>query len=139
MDPDRLSQPDYERLAAFRHALRRFSSFSAAAAHGAGLTTNQHQALLAIKGHGGGAMTVGVFAEQMMVAPHTAAELVGRLAAAGLVHKVEDAGDRRRVVLRLTERAESILRDLTLIHLREVRDLAPRIMAIFGELEGSFR
>ena len=48
MGTDRLTQEDYEQLAAFRHLLRRFASFSADAAREAGLTTNQHQALLAI-------------------------------------------------------------------------------------------
>ena len=135
VDVDRLTQGDYERLAAFRHMLRRFTSFSAGAAHRAGLTPSQHQALLAIKGHQGEAPTVGALAEQLLVAPHTAAELVGRLQAAGLVEKVEDHADRRRVVVRPTERAEAILQALTLVHLREVRQLAPRLMTIFKDLD----
>lgn len=134
MGTERLTQGDYEQLAAFRHLLRRFASFSAAAALEAGLTSNQHQALLAIKGHRG-AMSVGALAEQLLVAPHTAAELVGRLGEAGLVAKVEDVDDRRRVVLHLTERADEVLRGLTLAHLREVRVLAPRLTAILGDLE----
>lgn len=134
MAEDALTQEDYRQLAAFRHALRRFAGLSAAAAHEAGLTPNQHQALLAMKGCGEGEMSVGALAAQLLVAPHTAAELVGRLEAAGLVDKIEDAGDRRRVVLRLTPRAEAILRTLTLVHLREIRLLAPRLMTIFSEL-----
>ena len=134
MGTDRLTQGDYEKLAAFRHLLRRFSSFSAEAAHEAGLTTNQHQALLAIKGHVG-AMSVGALAGQLLIAPHTAAELVGRLEAAGLVGKAMDASDRRRMVLRLTDRAEDLLRGLTLTHLREVRVLAPRLTAVLNDLE----
>ena len=98
--------------------LRRFANFSAGAAQQAGLTTNQHQ-----------------LAEQLLIAPHTAAELVGRLQAADLVDKVEDAFDRRRVVLRLTERAETILQALTLVHLREVRLFAPRLMTLFKDLD----
>lgn len=135
MDENPLTQGDYERLAAFRHMLRRFVSFSAGAAHQAGLTSAQHQALLALKGHPGEALTVGALAEQLLVAPHTAAELVGRLQAAGLVDKVEDEADRRRVVVRPTARAEEILEALTMVHLREVRLLAPRLMAIFQDLD----
>ena len=133
MGTDRLTQADYEKLAAFRYLLRRFASFSGGAAHQAGLTMNQHQALLAIKGHVG-VMSVGVLAEQLLVAPHSAAELVGRLGDAGLVDKVEDTSDRRRVVLRLTERAEELLLGMTLAHLREVRVLAPRLMTILRDL-----
>ena len=135
MASEALTREDYRRLAAFRHALRRFANFSADAAHEAGLTTSQHQALLAIKGYGDGAMSVGALAEQLLVAPHTAAELVGRLQAAGLVDKIEDASDRRRVVLRLSERAEDTLRALSLVHLDEVRLLAPRLMTIFADLD----
>ena len=132
---DGLTQADYESLAAFRHALRRFVNFSTTAARGAGLTTHQHQALLAIKGQKDGTMTIGTLADTMIVAPHTAAELVVRLGGAGLVSKVEDATDRRRVVLRLTPKAEDALRQLTLMHLREVKVLAPRLMSIFKDLD----
>ncbi len=41
-------------------------------------------------------MTVGTLAERLVVAPHTATELTGRLVAAGLVARVVDLADRRR-------------------------------------------
>ncbi|MCX8252548.1 DNA-binding transcriptional regulator, MarR family [Beijerinckiaceae bacterium RH AL1] len=133
---DALTQADYETLAAFRHALRRFASFSSAAAKQAGLTTQQHQALLAIKGAPAGtSMTVGRLAEDLMLAPHTAAELVTRLEAADLVAKRDDPADRRRTVLTLRPQAEDKLRALTLVHRREVRQLAPRLLALFRDLE----
>lgn len=134
--PGELTRSDYETLAAFRFALRRFSSFSADAARAAGLTTHQHQALLAIKGAPAGTqVTVGHLAEQLLVAPHTAAELAARLESGGLVRKTADAGDRRRVVLALTPRAEAALRQLTLAHRREVRGLAPRLLELFRDLD----
>jgi DNA-binding MarR family transcriptional regulator len=133
---DALTQADYETLAAFRHALRRFASFSSEAAKQAGLTTQQHQALLAIKGAPAGtSMTVGRLAEDLMLAPHTAAELVTRLEAADLVTKRADPADRRRTVLTLRPQAEDKLRALTLVHRREVRQLAPRLLALFRDLE----
>ena len=89
---------------------------------------------MTIKGHVG-VMSVGGLAEQLLVAPHTAAELVGRLVHAGLIDKVEGTSDRRRVVLRLTERAEEMLFGMTLAHLREVRVLAPRLMTILRGLD----
>lgn len=130
-----LTQGDYESLADFRHALRRFVHFSTEAARAAGLTTQQHQALLAVRGHRGGALSIGALAETLLVAPHTAAELVMRLEASDLISRVPDAGDRRRVGLALTPRAEEALRALTMVHLREVRVLAPRLMDIFRDLE----
>lgn len=135
-----LSRSDYETLAAFRHALRRFAAFSSAAAQSAGLTTHQHQALLAIKGHPGpGAPTVGALAEQLLVAPHTAAELVGRLEAAGLVVKRADPADRRRVALALTDEAEAALARLTLVHRREILEMTPRLRSLLEQLAAADR
>ena len=48
-----LTQADYEALAEFRYALRQFLHFSEDAARAAGLTPQQHQAMLAIKGFPG--------------------------------------------------------------------------------------
>ena len=136
MSDERLSQADYETLAAFRRALRAFADFSTKAARQVGLTTHQHQALLAIKGCPASIpMTVGHLAEELHVAPHTAAELVARLEAGDLVEKVADREDRRRVLLALTTRAEALLRELTLVHRREVRVLAPRLLALVRDLE----
>ena len=48
-----LDKAQYEALAAFRYALRKFLRFSESAAQAAGITPQQHQALLAIKGFPG--------------------------------------------------------------------------------------
>ena len=120
--PAAVTQQDYEALAAFRHAMRRFLAFSEAAARAAGLTAQQHQAILAIKGQGPDApMSVGDLAEHLVIRHHSAVELVDRLAGAGLVRRAEDAGDRRRVGLRLTEKAEAVLMGLSATHLGELR------------------
>ena len=117
-----VTQQDYEALAAFRHAMRRFLAFSEAAARAAGLTAQQHQAILAIKGQGPDApMSVGDLAEHLVIRHHSAVELVDRLVGAGLVRRAEDAGDRRRVGLRLTEKAEAVLMGLSATHLGELR------------------
>jgi DNA-binding MarR family transcriptional regulator len=79
-----LHKSDYEALAAFRHALRRFVAFSAEAARAAGLTPQQHQALLAIKGAPGReSLTVGEIAAHLLIRPNSAVELVDRLAELG--------------------------------------------------------
>lgn len=130
---------DYETLAAFRFALRQFLSFSEKAAHDAGLTTTQHQALLALKGRvdGGRAMTVGHLAEQLLIAPHSAAELVARLEAADLVTRTLDSSDRRRHALAMTPKAEAVLAGLTLAHRREVRLIAPGLIETLRGIVGS--
>lgn len=130
-----LDDAEYRRLAAFRHALRRFLAFSNAAAHAAGLPPRQHQAILAIRGAAAWPPTVGDLAEQLLVAPHTAAELVERLSQAGYVVRQGSEQDRRRVELTLTPKAEDLLRSLSAAHLDELRRIAPLLSGLLGDLE----
>ena len=58
------SDANYAALAEFRYALRKFLAFSESAAKEVGLTSQQHQALLALKGFAqGGSLSVGDLAE----------------------------------------------------------------------------
>lgn len=127
---------DYRRLAAFRHALRRFLAFSEAAARDAGITPQQHQGLLAIKGaEDPQAATVGYLAEQLLLQPHSAAELAERMARSGLLERHQSAPDRRRVVLALTPAAERVLRDLSADHIRELRQSASVLGGLFDVIK----
>lgn len=122
----RPTQADYEALAEFRYLIRRFLAFSQDAARAAGLTPRQHQALLAIKGFPGGRIaTVGDLAEQLSIRHHSAVELVDRLVEAGLVQRIHDADDQRRVLLSLTTRAEEDLASLSAVHLDELSRIEP--------------
>ena len=133
MDADRpetepLSREQYAALAEFRYRLRRFLAFSEAAAARSGIPPQQHQALLALAGHAGRAPpTIGLLAEQLLIAPHSAAELVARMVDAGLLTKARAVEDRRRSELALTPRADALLRTLTATHLEELRRLAPAL------------
>ncbi|CAB4325409.1 MarR family transcriptional regulator [Brucella sp. 10RB9215] len=130
-----LTDIDYQVLAEWRYRSRRFMSFSATAAEAEGLPPQQHQALLAIKASGPDKlMTVGTLAERLVVAPHTATELTGRLVAAGLVARVVDLADRRRHTLELTVEAEHILERLSPVHLAEIRELAPKFIDVLIKL-----
>lgn len=121
---------DYAALAAFRRDLRRFLAFSQAAARAAGLPPQQHQALLAIKGRAKGPpVTVGQLADDLLVAPHTATELVERLVRGGLLTKRRARDEARRVELALTSRAEKILHSLSAAHLAELRKIGPLLTA----------
>jgi DNA-binding MarR family transcriptional regulator len=125
------SDKEYERLLAFRTRLRRFDQWSRDAAAQRGLTHAQHQLLLAVRGHSGNTgPTIGEVAEALLVKHHTASELVDRTQALGLVERYRDRDDNRRVRLRLTERGSEVVRDLTAVHLEELRRLAP----LLGEL-----
>jgi DNA-binding MarR family transcriptional regulator len=133
---DEITDADYEALANLRYILRRFSEFSTSAAHQEGLPSQQHQALLAIKGDRGDTpMTVGLLAERLLIAPHTASELVERLVLAGYVTRAPDPADKRRQTLALTTRAADVLKRLSTVHLIEIRDMAPRLIELLSDLQ----
>lgn len=135
MADEQISDAEYRSLAAFRHALRRFLRFSEAAAAEQGLTPQQHQALLAIRGAGPeGRLAVGGLAEQLQVRPNSAVGLASRLAALGLVRREPGTGDQRHVLLALTPAADALLERLSRAHRRELRRLSPRLRALLLEL-----
>ena len=131
-----LQPSQYAAIAAFRLELRRFLAFSEAAATAAGLPPQQHQALLAIAGHTGSEPPgVGTIAEQLLIAPNSAAELVLRMVGASLLTKTPSRQDRRRVELALTERAAVLLHQLTAAHLNELATLEPALRRALERLE----
>ena len=130
-----LAKADYERLSEFRYLLRRFLEFSERAAEGSGLTAQQHQALLAIKGFPErNRITIGELAERLQVKHHSAVELAGRLVANGLAARELDAADRRQVYLTLTPHGEAVLEQLTAAHREELRRMGPELRALLGRL-----
>ncbi len=129
------TQHDYELLAEFRLALRQFLAFSETAARQNGLTPRQHQVLLAIKGSAGKApVSVGDLAEYLQLHHHSAVELVDRLAKAGLVTRIQDTADRRRVWLKLAAKGEKRLSALSAIHLDELRRARPVLRRLVNRL-----
>ncbi|ANN61560.1 MarR family transcriptional regulator [Mesorhizobium loti] len=125
---------DYQRLSEFRYLIRRFLEFSQLQAEDAGLTPRQHQALLAIKGYpGGGSVTVGDLAERLRIRHHSAVELINRLSDAGLVVRDQDKDDHRRVLLRLTERADDCLAELSAAHLDELSRIEPMLRRLLDQ------
>ena len=133
--PSRLSSADYQLLAQLRYLLRRFAAFSEAAARRAGLTAQQHQALLAIRGFPGRArVSVGELAERLQLRHHSAVGLIDRLAARGLLRRHYDRRDRRRVLVTLTPRGQARLARLSRAHREELARLAPLLRALLGRL-----
>jgi DNA-binding MarR family transcriptional regulator len=123
----------YAAIAAFRYELRRFLAFSETAATAAGLPPSPPQALLAIAGHiGAEPPSVGTIAEQLFIAPNTAAEVVARMVDAALVTKASSCHDRRRMELTLTEKAFALLDRLTAVHLEELEILEPVLRRAIG-------
>ncbi|HET6320465.1 MAG TPA: MarR family winged helix-turn-helix transcriptional regulator [Hyphomicrobium sp.] len=116
----------YEALADFRYALRQFLAFSEQAAGEAGLSPQQYQALLAIKGSRSKAdLGIQDIADRLLIRHHTAVELVDRLEKNGFVTRVKDKEDLRRVQVRLTTKTERVMDKLAAAHLRELRGIRP--------------
>jgi DNA-binding MarR family transcriptional regulator len=129
---------DYKALAQFRFQLRKFLSFSEAAAHTAGLTPQQHQALLAIKGLSSTEpISVGDLAEFLLVRHHTAVELVDRITRLGLLRRIADDGDSRRILVKLTRKGERKLLTLSKIHFEELQAASPALTRILRSFRRS--
>ncbi len=128
MQPKRkLTLADYQTLAEFRYALRGFLRFSEDAARSAGLASQQHQALLAIKGFAAmGPITIGHLAERLQIRPHSAVELVNRLEASCLVRRSPSPRDHRQVHLKLTIEGEEILERLSASHREQLARMEPQ-------------
>lgn len=128
--------PDYAALARFRHELRKFLTFSEAAAGAAGLTSQQHQAMLAVRGLSlDGTLSIGELAEILILRHHSVVELVDRLGKLGLVERLADPTDGRRVLVRLTAAGEQRLHGLSATHMEELAAIGPALT----EMLKSFR
>jgi DNA-binding MarR family transcriptional regulator len=134
MADDDVRDEDYTTLATFRYELRNFLHFSENAAAEAGLTAQQHQALLALRGVPGGSMLVGELAERLLLRPHSASGLVDRLMGLGLVERNREDDDRRQVRILLTETGRKVLASLAASHRAELRRLRPLLTELMRRL-----
>jgi len=129
-----MTEDDYRALAGFRYALREFVRYSESAAEAAGVTPRQHQALLAIRAGPGGTLHVGELAGRLFLRPHSASELVQRMVEQGLVRRETGESDKRQVILRLSQRGETVLAHLSQSHRAELRRLRPLLQELLAEL-----
>lgn len=129
-----LTESEYRVLARFRFALRVFLRFSEDAAREAGVTPNQHQLLLAIRGFPTGDPSVTDLAEWLQLKHHSTVELIDRAAEAGLLERQPDPDDRRRQLLVLTPRGSAVLASLSDAHRQELRRFRDEMSDILDEL-----
>ena len=123
--PERdLADADYQLLLRFRTDLRRFLHWSDEQAQTEGLTSAQHQLLLAIRGHPGpGAPTVSNVADALLLRHHSATGLVDRAVLAGWVKRTRDRDYHRTVRLSITRSGAAKLARLSRRHLQELERL----------------
>lgn len=137
---DDLSDADYQRLATFRHALRVFLHFSEEAARDQGLTPNQHQLLLAVRGwRGADPPTLTELADVLQIRVHSTGELARRAVAANLVELRTDPADHRRQRVSITPVGAEVLRTLTERHREELRRFRSDLADLLDVLDGPDR
>lgn len=125
---DRVDSTDFKALADFRYQLRKFLAISADAAKDAGIDPTQHQLLLVIKGNEPEALKVGDIADWLMIRHNSAVELVTRCERNGWVERARDEDDRRTVHVQLTPKGESVLSDLSAVHIQELKTAGPALI-----------
>ncbi|HLY66782.1 MAG TPA: MarR family transcriptional regulator [Chloroflexota bacterium] len=128
-----ISKRDYEAMAEYRYAIRRFLRFSEEAARAAGITPQQYQLMLTIKGYPGREhANITELAERMQLDHHSTVGLVDRTSERHLVRREPDQKDHRQVNVHLTDDGAAMLRKLASVHRDELRrmreDLRPPLI-----------
>jgi DNA-binding MarR family transcriptional regulator len=117
-----LTKQDFEALARFRFGIRRYLRFSEETVRHHGVTPQQYQLLLALKGFPGRDWAlIRELAERLQLRHHSVVELVNRAQGEGLVERAPDPDDSRAVRVLLTDLGEQILARLSALHRDELR------------------
>jgi DNA-binding MarR family transcriptional regulator len=119
-----LDRQRYLGLAHFRYALRRFFAASERISAQVGITSPQYQAMLAI-GVASAPLTMKDLAEELLLQPHTAVQMVDRLQRLDLVERRASPSDGRSVLLVLTAKGEDVAEALASQHLEDLLKQEP--------------
>ncbi len=136
MPPMQIDQRQIRALAGFRNALRRFLVFSEEATRKEGVTAQQYQAILAIKARPHGIVSIGELAQELLLKPNAAVQLVDRLAKMGLVKRQRSEASDRVVLVQLTDAGEGVLLRLAALHLAQLSKRKKQWADIVRQLKG---
>ena len=135
-----LGARQYRALAELRYQIRRFLTFSEAAARDAGVEPQQHQLLLVLKAlRPEEKPTIRTIADRLQIQHNSAVELVKRSVERGLVERRISREDRREASLHLSRAGERLLRRLSIAHRSELRSAAPLLVDALDALLPSKR
>ncbi len=119
---DPLTKEDFEALARFRFGIRRYLRFSEETVRRHGVTPQQYQLMLALKGFPGRDWAlVRELADRLQLRHHSMVELINRAQRQGLVRRFTDPDDARAVRVVLTDQGEHLLGRLAALHRDELR------------------
>jgi DNA-binding MarR family transcriptional regulator len=128
-DVSKLDVAHLQRLAEFRFQLRRFLHVSQAAAERLGLHNQQYQMLQCVGGMPEGILpTIANVASRMLLKHNSTVELVDRTIEQGLLRRLGDEADHRRILLRVTPQGERILATLAEFHTGELEQSGPDLV-----------
>lgn len=131
-----LKKADYAALAKFRSSLRRFLHETSEAARKHGVTPQQHQVMLSIKGmQGRNWLSISELAESMQVRHHSMVALIDRCEKAGIVQRSRDASDRRVARVSLTASGEALIEKLSSENRKELSRLRTAMQMHFDDGE----
>jgi DNA-binding MarR family transcriptional regulator len=132
-----LTDDDYDALASFRYAMRKFLSFSRQAlAEKAQLTPEQYEALLAVKAFPSAAgVTISDLSERMQVKHHTAVGVVDKLETLSLLEREPGVRDRRQVFLKLTPEGSRVLTKVAALHREDLRARSSELIQALTRLQ----
>jgi len=117
----KLSKETFEQLAELRYQMRMFIHFSEEASRKMGITPQQHQLFLMIKGYPGrDYATPTELSERLQIKHHTCLGLLSRAEHLDLVYRTQNKQDHRSVWIHLTSKGEELLEQLSQIHLDEL-------------------
>jgi DNA-binding MarR family transcriptional regulator len=120
-EPEVLTKQDFEALARFRFAINRYLRFSEETVRRDGLTPQQYQLLLALKGFPGRDWaTVRELADRLQRRHHSVVELINRAQRQGLVQRTTHPSDGRAVRVLLTPQGERVLTRVSALHRDEL-------------------
>ena len=130
-----MSGEEYQALAEFRYALRRFLHFSEEAARRAGITPQQYLALLAVRGFPGRERaTVSELAERLKIRHHSAVGLIDRMVSQGLMVRETGSSDRRHVFVSLTAHGAELLEPLVAAHRDQLQRMGGALRQLLDRL-----
>ncbi|WP_448624974.1 MarR family winged helix-turn-helix transcriptional regulator [Geodermatophilus sp. URMC 64] len=125
-----LTKQDFEALARFRFGIRRYLRFSEETVRRHGVTPQQYQLMLALKGFPDRDWAVvRELADRLQLRHHSVVELVSRAQGEGYVTRTADPDDARAVRVSLTDEGERLLGRLSALHRDELRRMN-RILAL---------
>ena len=103
-----------------------------------GLHNQQYQMLQCVGGMPEDmAPTIANVAKRMLLKHNSTVELVDRTIEQGLLRRLGDAADHRRILLRVTSRGERILATLAEFHTKELEQSGPELVRALADILGA--